>query len=131
MKFENKFPDDFYEYLDNNTLVEIKGGTTRNKFLEIWMVNVKGRIFARTWEKREKSWFNSLLEEGKGEIKYSRKVIKIGGVKNNDPEINKLIDVAYLNKYNQPENIEYAKGITKKEYSNYTIELIYKPLKSA
>ena len=51
MNVENKCSDDFYEYLESNTLVEIKGGTKRNRFLEIWMVSVNKRIFARTWKK--------------------------------------------------------------------------------
>ena len=126
MDLQNNFPEDFNKYLEDNTLIEIKGGTKGNKFLEIWMVNVNGRVFARTWAKSERSWFNSLIEEEVGEIKYNGKVIKIGAVRNNDPEINKLIDNAYLQKYNQPENIKYAKGITQKEYSEYTVELFYK-----
>jgi len=126
MNLENKFSEDFYKYLEKNTLVEIKGGTKRNKYLEIWMVNVNGRIFARTWGKSERGWLNSLIEEEKGEIRYSNKTIKIEAKRNNDSEINKLVDQAYLQKYNQPENIEYAKGITQKEYSEFTVELFYK-----
>ncbi len=126
MTIKNKFPDEFYEYLEKNTLVKIKGGTQRDKFLKIWMVNVNGRIFARTWEKSKNGWFSILLEEGKGEVKYSDKVIKIEAKRNNNFEINKLIDQAYLKKYNQPQNIEYAKGITQREYTEFTVELFYK-----
>ena len=49
-----KFPVDFYEYLKNNTLIEIKGGIEREKFIQIWMVEVNNRIFARSWKKSEK-----------------------------------------------------------------------------
>ncbi|MBL1212871.1 MAG: DUF2255 family protein [Ignavibacteriae bacterium] len=125
MNCENKFPKDFYKYLEENTLVGIKGGKKRNKYLEIWMVNVNGRIFARTWTRSKKSWFNSLLEEGIGEIKYSNKIIEVSASKNNEPEINMLIDKAYLQKYDQPNNVEYSEGITKKEYWEYTVELFY------
>lgn len=126
MNLEKLFPADFYKYLEENTLVEIKGGTKRNKYLEIWMVNLKGRIFARSWGKSDNGWFSSLIEEGRGEIRYFNKVIKIEAKKNNDSKINKLVDHAYLQKYNQPQNIEYVKGITQKEYSEFTVELFYK-----
>lgn len=127
MNNKNKFPEDFYKFLAENTLTEIKGGTKRDKFLKIWIVNVDGRIFARTWSKSPRSWFPTLLEEGVGEIRYDDKVIKISAIRNNDPETNKLVDKAYLERYTQPENIKYAVGITQKEYWEYTVELLYSP----
>ncbi len=125
MKLGNKFPEEFYKYLEINTLIEIKGGTKRNKYLEIWMVNVNERIFARTWGKSERGWFSCLIEEGIGTIRYLNKVINIEAKKNNNSEINKLVDKAYLQRYNQPHNTEYTNGITQKEYSEFTVELFY------
>ena len=75
-------------------------------------------------EKNVRSWFRSLLDVGKGEIKYSNNIIEVETKKN--PELNKLIDQAYFKKYTQPVDIKYAKGITKQEYSKYTVELFYK-----
>ncbi len=33
-----KFPKDFYNFLDENTLVEIKAGKERKNFTEIWNI---------------------------------------------------------------------------------------------
>ena len=38
---------------------------------------------------------------------------------------NLLINDAYLNKYNQEGNIEYAEGISQQEYADYTMELFF------
>ncbi len=123
MKNKNKFPQDFYQFISENTLVEIKGGKTRTTFLKIWMVSINDRVFARSWNKSERSWFTEFQKLGYGEIKYGNKIINVKGEKlevNN--KLNKSIDKAYIEKYTQPENIKYAKGITQPEYANYTME---------
>lgn len=124
------FSKDFYTYLANNTLIEIKGGLTRPTFLKIWMVNVDNRIFARSWNKSENSWFTEFQKTGIGEIKFGDKVIRVTGEKTDpDNPINKKISQAYIKKYDQPENLKYARGISKPEYFNHTMEFFN--LKSA
>ncbi|TRO67553.1 DUF2255 family protein [Christiangramia sabulilitoris] len=120
------FSKDLYKYLATNTLIEIKGGLTRPTFLKIWMVEVDRRIFARSWNKSERSWFTEFEKTGIGEIKYGEKIIRVKGVKI-DPgnPINQKISNAYIKKYDQPENLKYAEGISKPEYFDYTME--FKP----
>lgn len=120
------FPDNFYDYLRSNTLVGIKGGVERESFLDIWMVEVDNRVFARSWNKSLRSWFTEFIKTGKGQVKYGNKIMKVEGVKlDAKDEAHKLIDKAYLEKYNQKENVEYANGITQPEYANYTLELFF------
>lgn len=121
-----KFPDDFYTYLANNTLIGIKAGLERETFLDIWMVAVDKRVFARSWSKSPRSWFTEFIESGKGQVKYGNNIIAVQG-KKLDPndKIQKSIDKAYLGKYTQKENLEYAKGISQPEYSQYTLELFF------
>ncbi|QED37932.1 DUF2255 family protein [Antarcticibacterium arcticum] len=117
------FEKDLYDYLNTHTRIEIKGGLDRPTFLPIWMVNVNGRLFSRSWNKSDRSWFTEFLKSGKGQIKYGEKIVNVSGHKiDSEDEINKKIDASYLQKYTQPENIPYAQGITQPEYANYTME---------
>lgn len=119
------FPTDFYAYLASHTLIEIKGGTSRDTFTSIWMVAVGERVFARTWEKSERSWFTALLREGAGEIRYGATVIPIRGIKiERQPDLNEQINQAYKAKYTQPESLMYVNGITQPEYADCTVELV-------
>lgn len=122
---KNIFPKEFSEYLNQNTLIEIKGGRDRDSFLKVWMVQVDERFFSRSWNKSEKSWFTEFLTTGIGQIKFGENIIDVKGKKlpPNDPQ-QKNIDVAYLTKYTQPENLEYSPGITQPEYADYTMEFI-------
>ncbi|HMR43303.1 MAG TPA: DUF2255 family protein [Saprospiraceae bacterium] len=118
------FPPDFYEHLKQNTLTGIKAGSRRDSFLDIWMVNVEGRIFARSWGKSEKSWFTALLQEKTGQIKYGDRIINIEGIPCKDAALNAKIDQAYLARYTSSENLPYAIGITQPEYAGYTMEFV-------
>jgi len=121
-----EFPDNFYSYLKNNTLIEIKGGIDRESFLKIWMVIVDQRVFARSWNKSANSWFTEFIKTGCGYIKYGNEIIPVKGIKlHKSDETNNLIDKAYLKKYTQKENIPYAKGITQAEYADYTMEFFW------
>ncbi|MCP9200856.1 DUF2255 family protein [Gramella sp. GC03-9] len=118
-----KFPDNFYEYLESHTMIQIKGGKERLSFLPIWMVQVNGRVFARSWNKSEKSWFTEIERSGVGEIKFGEELLKITGIKvdPSDP-IQPDISNAYLQKYDQPHNKMYASGIAASEYFEHTME---------
>lgn len=119
------YKKELVKYLNENTLVEIKGGTKREKFTEIWMVNVENRIFSRSWNKNDKSWFSDFKNLGVGQIKFGGNIVNVKGIKvDMDDEINDKINLAYLKKYIQPENIKYAEGITQPEYCDYTMEFI-------
>lgn len=113
------------QYLNENTLIEIKAGIDREKFTKIWMVNVEDRIFSRSWNKSEKSWCTESKKQGVGQIKFGNNIVHVKARKvDKNDEINQEINKAYLKKYIQPENIEYAIGITQAEYGDYTMEFI-------
>ncbi|PHR11482.1 MAG: hypothetical protein COA40_11040 [Aequorivita sp.] len=120
------FPEDFYSHLKNHNYTEIKGGIERNSFLEIWVVSVNKRVFARSWNKSARSWFTAFIDTGVGQLKYGDKVLNVKGTKlEPTSEIQKEINQAYLKRYNQKENIYYSEGITQPEYLEYTMEFFY------
>ncbi|MEM7659861.1 MAG: DUF2255 family protein, partial [Bacteroidota bacterium] len=57
----------------------IKAGTERPTFLEIWMVQVGDRVFARSWTRKENGWFGQLLEKGRGEVQFGEEIYPIRG----------------------------------------------------
>ena len=121
-----KFPDSFVTFIRNNTLIEIKGGKERETFLPIWVVEVNDRLFARSWNKSPKSWFTAFVKTGVGQIKYGGQIMNVKGEKlPKKDKTNLLINDAYLNKYNQEGNIEYAEGISQQEYADYTMEFFF------
>ncbi|RXM38945.1 DUF2255 domain-containing protein [Chryseobacterium sp. CH21] len=112
-------------YIQNNTIIGIKAGHQRPGFLEIWMVVVQNRIFARSWGLAERSWYNAFLEDSAGKIQCGETIYPIKAIIPED--INKLTDEinqAYLTKYNSGHNIQYSQGIIQEKHVTKTMEFI-------
>ncbi len=113
------------EYIDSHNLIGIKAGKERESFLEIWMVTVENRIFARSWGFAERSWYNFFLKDKFGEIKCGETIYKIEAEVPSDlAGIENEINQAYLQKYDSGDNSFYAKGITEKEHVEKTMEFV-------
>lgn len=112
-------------YINSHNLIGIKAGLERPNFLDIWMVTIDNRIFARSWGLAEKSWYNSFLENPVGQIKCGDDVFNIKAFIPVDIDlITEKINSVYLSKYNSDHNIKYAKGIVREKHSNKTMEFI-------
>ncbi|OUL63073.1 DUF2255 family protein [Flavobacterium sp. AJR] len=119
------FDTETIDFIENNNLIGIKAGNERLNFLNIWMVTVDNRIFARSWGFAERSWYNTFLKDADGEIKCRERVIKISAVIPKDIALlNKKINEAYLKKYDSGNNSFYAHGIIKEEHIAKTMEFI-------
>ena len=119
-------PQTALDFIKSSNLIGLKAGHERETFLEIWMVVVDNRIFARSWGFAERSWYNSFLNDSSGEIKCGDEVFQIEAVvPDNDDEFNEKISEAYLKKYaNSEHNRKYAKGIVRQSHVNKTMEFI-------
>lgn len=115
-------------YINSHNLIGIRAGKDREKFLDIWMVTVGERIFARSWGLAEKSWFNTFQKDPVGAIKCGEIIYPVEAKIPDDLSvINPKINDAYLAKYNSGANAEYAKGIIEDKHHSKTIELIILP----
>ncbi len=113
------------EYIKSHNLIGLKAGENRTSFLEIWMVTVQGRIFARSWGLAEKSWYNSFIQDNKGQIKCGEIIYNIKAVIPEDlHEISAEINHAYLEKYDSGSNSKYAQGIIQQEHIEKTMEFV-------
>jgi hypothetical protein len=113
------------EYIKTHNLIGLKAGETRITFLEIWMVVINERIFARSWGFAEKSWYNTFLSDSNGQIKCGETVFNIKAIVPDDlSEISEKINNAYLEKYDNGSNSEYAQGIIRQKHIEKTMEFI-------
>ena len=112
-------------YINSHNFIGIKAEKERETFLEIWMVTVNNRIFARSWGFAERSWYNTFLNDSNGEIKCGNRVFKIrADIPKDLDALNEKISQAYLDKYDSGDNSYYAQGITEQSHVEKTMEFI-------
>lgn len=113
------------DFINTSNLIGVKAGNQRETFLQIWMVVVGNRVFARSWGLNERSWFNTFLNDPNGQIKWGDRISDIRAkVPGWDENLQEQINQAYLNKYDKGENSFYAHGIIKPEHVAKTMEFV-------
>lgn len=113
------------EFIQKNSLTGIRAGFKRPTFLDIWMVVVDDRIFARSWGFAEKSWYHTFLQHPEGEIRCGEQVFRIKAHVPADLDLlTGRINAAYLEKYREPHNIPYAQGIVEEKHAAKTMEFV-------
>lgn len=113
------------DFIKANTIIEIKAGSERLDFLEIWMVIIQDRIFARSWGLAERSWYNTFLKCPAGQIRCHDVLYNIKAIIPEDlNQLTEEINQAYLTKYNFGRNSKYAIGIIEDKHVKRTMEFI-------
>lgn len=114
------------QHIQSNNYTGIKAGTERDSFLEIWMVVVDNRIFARSWGFAERSWYHTFLHNSYGSIQCGDQIFNIKAeVPVFEEELTERINMAYLAKYSATEhNRKYAEGIVQPDHIEKTMEFI-------
>lgn len=106
--------------------VFVRAGKDRIKFTGIWMVEVEGRIFARSYNLSNRSWYTSFLNGDEGNIKCEKETIPVKGIKPADIDViaEKIIK-AYEKKYfEKVYNKKWVGDFTQPERVERTIEFI-------
>ncbi|EMR02268.1 DUF2255 family protein [Cesiribacter andamanensis] len=122
------FPEHILAHINTHTLCGIRAGTEPRAFLNIWMVVVENRVFARSWGLSERSWYGAFLQQGVGAIQCGEKEVPVLGRIPADLEpLGEKINQAYLQKYTSEHNRPYAQGITQPDHMARTLELLPLP----
>jgi hypothetical protein len=94
------FSKAFLQCIRETQINSVRAGKNRTKFTGIWMVEVNGRIFARSYYLSDRSWYTGFLNDNNGDIKCGKEIIPVKGVKPADVDtITEAINKAYEKKY--------------------------------
>ena len=121
-----RFPKLFLKCINDTQITSVRAGKNREKFTGIWMVEVKGRIFARSYNLSERSWYTAFLIGDSGDIRCAKEIRPVRGVKPPDlgvitDAINKAYEKKYLLKaYNK----KWIDGLCQPERIARTMEFI-------
>ena len=128
MKAKRRFSNDMLAVLRESKGLRIRAGTIPHRFIGIWVVVVKDRVFVRSWSVKQRGWYRTFIEEPRGTIQVVDHEIAVQAMRIRDKALNDAIDRAYLDKYNTAGALKYAKDLGSPKSRATTIELV--PLSS-
>ena len=123
MTSRTRFPKKVLDSLRDGKMLGIRAGA-EHRFIGIWVVVVENRVFVRSWSLKPRSWYRTFLEQPYGTIVVDDREIKVRAVHTRSERLKKAVDEAYLNKYNTPGSVKYAKDLGKKKSRDTTTELV-------
>ena len=124
MKAKRHFPDDILAAIGDSKILRIRAGTEPHRFIGIWAVVVEGRVFVRSWSLKPRSWYRTFLEEPRGAVQVAGREIAVRAVRTRSERLKDAVDRAYLEKYDTPASIKYARDLGRAKSRATTTELL-------
>jgi hypothetical protein len=122
-KATQRFADDTLADLRESKDLRIRAGTGSHRFIGIWLVVVNDRVFVRSWSFKPGGWYRTFLEQPRGTIQIAGREIAVRAVRVRDKRVRDAVDRAYLDKYNTPGAIKYARDLGSAKSRATTLEL--------
>jgi hypothetical protein len=124
MTRNRRFPADVVEEIAASKILGIRAGTQPHRFIGIWVVVVEMRVFVRSWSLKERSWWRTFLEESEGAMTINDREFRVRAVQTRSDRLKAAVDKAYLEKYDTPAALRYARDLGKKRSRDTTTELV-------
>ncbi len=124
MKARRGFKDDILAAIHEGKFLWIRAGTWPHRFIGIWAVVVKGRVFVRSWSVKPRSWFRTFCKEPRGSVQIAGRKIPVRAVRTRSERLKDAVDHAYLEKYNTPASLKYARDLGGAKSRATTTELV-------
>jgi hypothetical protein len=124
MKRKRRFPAKTVAAIREDKMLRIRAGNGPHRFIGIWAVVVEGRVFVRSWSLKPRSWYRTFLEEPQGAILVDGRETAVRAVRTRSERLNRLIDEAYLKKYDTRGSLKYARDLGRPKSRATTTELV-------
>jgi hypothetical protein len=119
-----RFKDDVLASIRDGKILGIKAGARPHRTIGIWAVVVEGRVFVRSWDRKNGGWYRTLVDEPLGTIEVSGRKIPVRAVRTRSERLKDAVDAAYAAKYNTPASLKYVRGFKRAARKATTTEFL-------
>jgi hypothetical protein len=123
MKTPQRFSNDVLAIIHKSKIIGLRAGTQPHRFIGVWVVVVKNRVFIRSWENKPNGWYQTLLKEPEGAIQIDERELRVRAKKTRGERLLDAIDQAYREKYPTPGARKYVQGFARPRRRATTTEL--------
>jgi len=125
IKSKNRFEPQVLERIRKEKIIGIRAGReSTHRVIGIWAVVVEGRVFARSWSIKPRSWWRTLLEDPHGTVFVGDTEIPVRAVQTRSERLKDLVSQAYKEKYSTPGSVQFVKDMSGRKSRDTTTEFI-------
>jgi hypothetical protein len=111
--------------VDQSKVLRVRAGArSGHRFIGIWAVVANGRVFGRSYWRRDGGWYRTFLEDPLGAIEVGGKTIRIRTVRALGSRIRDAVERAYAKKYKTPGSRKFVRGFKTERRRETTIEFV-------
>ena len=119
-----RFSKDIVSTLHKSKILGLRAGTQPHRFIGVWFVVVKDRVFVRPWNNKPQGWYQAFMNEPVGLIQIANQEIPVRVRKSRGERLLNEIDAAYKEKYPTPGSRQYVIGFANEYRRTTTLELL-------
>lgn len=109
------FPRSIVDAIDASPILGVRAGVrSTHRFLGIWPVVVRGRVYARSWSLKPGGWYRTFLEDPRGAIQIGTRTIRVRVVPVRSEAVRDAVERAYAEKYTTAGSRRYVRGFRTK-----------------
>jgi len=125
MKNKNRFTDELLATINKDKILGLRAGkASTHRVIGIWAIVVEGRVFARSWSLKPRSWWRTFLEDPYGSMFVGEQEFAIRAIQTRSERLKDLVSQAYKEKYNTPGSVQYVKEMSRKKSRDTTTEFV-------
>jgi hypothetical protein len=100
------------------------GSKSDHRFVGVWPVVVRGRVYARSWTLKRGGWYRTFLEDPLGTIQVGDREIRVRAVRARSERVRDAVEAAYAEKYDTKASQKYVRGFRTQRRREATIEFV-------
>jgi len=111
--------------IDAGTVMGVRAGSrSAHRFIGIWPVVIRGRVFGRSWSLKPHGWYRTFLDDPRGAIRIGTRTLRVRAVRVRSESIRDAVERAYAEKYSTPGSRKYVRGFRTKRRREATMEFL-------
>lgn len=120
-----RLPPSIVAAADRSPIIGVRAGArSRHRFTGVWVVVVGGRVFARSWTRKDDGWFSTFLTDPSGAIQVGKRTVRVRAVRRSGARLWDAVERAYAAKYHTPASMKYVRGFRTRRRRETTVEFV-------
>jgi hypothetical protein len=111
--------------IDESHVLGVRAGArSAHRFIGIWPVVIRGRVFGRSWSLKPHGWFHTFSADPRGAIRIGARTIRVRVVHVKSEALRDAVEQAYAEKYPTPGSRKFVRGFKAKRRRDATVEFL-------
>ena len=120
-----RLPGRIVAAIDESHVLGVRAGArSTHRFIGVWPVVVKGRVFARSWSLKPKGWYRAFRADSRGAIRIGARTVRVRALPVRSEAIRDAVERAYAEKYSTPGSRKYVRGFKTSRRRDATREFV-------